>query len=342
MNLKTTSTSRNSEIGQDIPLRTTSITQLIFRPMVIDNPHNKKASVKGTFIYQKKDSKGQWQDYKTLDLNKLKIGEWIKLELKSEELLTLITELDKYYQIFDKYGIVSGVANYTIRSSDVESVIKKLLESPENLEAIKKLKIEDLKKLNLISTISSFKDVLNTWNNNKKNGNENFWQNFFSANSWVIAQTFSCPTILFQGKAYVGGKSIDNKGGKVVDLIYQNRLTKNILVVEIKTPITKLLGTLYRDNIYPVSSDLSGSIAQILRYEDELQKNYHALLKSSETFTVLNPKCLVIIGSLNNENFSREQKESFELYRNDSKQIEIITFDELFGKIELLIDLLEK
>ena len=35
-------------------------------------------------------------------------------------------------------------------------------------------------------------------------------------------QIFSYSAVLFQDKAYVGGKGIDNKGGNVIDFIYQN------------------------------------------------------------------------------------------------------------------------
>ncbi len=337
----TKSTSLTSATGQDIELRVTESSKLIFRPEVVDNPHDRDACVRGNFIFQRKRLSGQWDDYKTLDLSKLKDGEWIKLELKSGELKKLITELDKYYGVFKKYGIRLGEASFAVTPQNARPIIEQFLKNPENFEKLQELKIEDLKKLNFVSSINSLKSVLKLWDSNKNNGGENFWQTFFKENSWVIAQIFSYPVILFEDKAYVGGKSIDNKGGNIVDFIFKNGFSDNVLVVEIKTPTTPLMGSHYRDNAYSISTDLGGSIVQVLKYKDELSKNYYALRQESKkVFQVFNPKCMVIIGKIAN-GLNPEQKTSFELYRGDSKQVEIVTFDELFQKVQMLSDLLE-
>ena len=88
--IKIKSTSKNSAIGSDILLRTTTTTRLLFKPEIVNNPHNKNASVRGTFIFQKKGRNNSWEDYKNLDLTKLKASEWVQIELKSEEVFKLI------------------------------------------------------------------------------------------------------------------------------------------------------------------------------------------------------------------------------------------------------------
>lgn len=339
--ITTKSTSLTSAVGQDIELRRTESSRMIFRPEVVDNPHDQTACVRGNFIYQRKKKSGKWEDYKTLDLSKLKDSEWVKLELKSGELKKLITELDKYYEVFKKYGIRLGETSFVVTPENAREIIEKFLQNPENFEKLQDLRIEDLKKLNLVSSINSLKSVLKTWNDNKNNSDENFWQTFFKDNSWIIAQVFSYPVILFKDKAYVGGKSIENKGGNIVDFIFKNGFSDNILLVEIKTPTTLLMGSHYRDNAYCISTDLGGSIVQVLKYKDKLQKNYYALRQESDkAFQVINPKCMVLIGKLVN-GLNEEQKVSFELYRGDSRQVEIVTFDELFQKVQMLTDLLE-
>ncbi|OGG35324.1 MAG: hypothetical protein A2427_02280 [Candidatus Nealsonbacteria bacterium RIFOXYC1_FULL_40_7] len=339
--ITTKSTSLTSAVGQDIELRVTTTSRLMFRPEVVDNPHDQDACVRGNFIFQRKKPSGQWEDYKTLDLSKLKDGEWIKLELKSGELKTLITELDKYYSVFKEYGIRSGEASFAVTPQNAKPIIEQFLKNPENFEKLQDLKIEDLQKLNYVSNINSLKSVLKVWDDNKNNGDESFWQTFFKDNSWVIAQIFPYPVILLEDKAYVGGKSIDNKGGNIVDFIFKNGFSDNVLVVEIKTPTTSLMGSHYRDNAYSISTDLGGSTVQVLKYKDELSKNYYALRQQTDkAFQVFNPKCMVIIGKVVN-GLNAEQKTSFELYRGDSKQVEIVTFDELFQKVQMLSDLLE-
>ena len=340
--ITTKSTSLSSAIGQDIELRVTETSRFIFRPEIVDNPHDKTACVRGNFIFQRKKKTGQWEDYKNQDLSRLKDSEWIKLELKSSELKKLITELDKYYEIFKKFGIVLGEKSFVVTPENAREIIEKFLQNPENFKKLQELQINDLKKLNLISSINSLKNVLKTWSDNKKNGDESYWQTFFKENSWIIAQIFSYPVILLQNQAYVGGKGINNKGGNVVDFLYKNSLSDNVLLVEIKTPITPIVGSAYRNKSYSISSDLSGSITQILNYKDELQKDYHRLVRqSTKIFQTFNPKCMVVVGTLSDSSLNTEQKRSFELFRSDSRQVEIVTFDELFQKVQMLVSLLE-
>ena len=72
------------------------------------------------------------------------------------------------------------------------------------------------------------------------------------------------PCALYEAQAYVGGKTIDNHNGSALDFLYQNKLTNNVVLVEIKTPVTKLLGRQYRARSYSMSDELSGGIAQVL------------------------------------------------------------------------------
>ena len=54
------------------------------------------------------------------------------------------------------------------------------------------------------------------------------------------------------------------------------------------------------------------------------------------------PTCVVIIGNYSREiNKSSIKKKSLGLFRSHLKDIEIITYDELFGKVQLLVNLLE-
>jgi hypothetical protein len=54
----------------------------------------------------------------------------------------------------------------------------------------------------------------------------------------------------------------------------------------------------------------------------------------------LSPRGLLIVGSAVQLN-SHAQKASFELFRNNQREIEIVTFDELHRKIGLMVELLQ-
>lgn len=105
MEISLTSTSSNSAQGEDIIIRETSTTRLLFRPMITNNIHNEDASVKGWFLFQRKKSGDSWEEYQEYNANNLKADEFFKLEIKSSEMLALMNELDMYYKIHKEYGI---------------------------------------------------------------------------------------------------------------------------------------------------------------------------------------------------------------------------------------------
>lgn len=116
-----------------------------------------------------------------------------------------------------------------------------------------------------------------------------------------------------------------------------------MLIVEIKTPETPLLGqSAYRPpDVYPVSRDVCGAVGQIGQYKEEFLHNYSELYRKSEgKFLLADPRCLVVVGST--EQFdSVAKKDSFEYFRRGQRGTEIITFDELFRKVEVLLGLLQ-
>jgi lipopolysaccharide biosynthesis glycosyltransferase len=208
---------------------------------------------------------------------------------------------------------------------------------------ISQINDDDLKKLQSATGILHFKNLLKIWEENKTNDDELFWQEVFSNRSEIISQVFSYPVVVLKDKAYVGGKLINNLGGKVADYLYQNKNTKNAIIVEIKTPMTRLLKSEYRPNVYSVSEDLSGSVNQTLLYVNSLLKDYYSLDRDeSSRFEANNPRSLLIIGSFENEGIVGEKKKSFETFRNDLRNIDVITFNELFGKIAILLTLLQQ
>ncbi|MEC0234878.1 DUF4263 domain-containing protein [Paenibacillus kribbensis] len=207
-------------------------------------------------------------------------------------------------------------------------------------EALSKLNELFLKTHYALQGIDKFMKVIDFWYKNKENSMESTWHEFFIQHNWVLSQCFSLPFILFKDKAYAGGKDLSNRGGSVLDFIYKNNLFENVAILEIKTPLTQLIGQEYRNSVFSISADLSGSLNQLLHYKDRLQKEYYVNKYNTKTaFHALNPKCVLLIGTL--EGLGESEKQNFELFRSELRTIEIITYDELFEKIKLLKDLLQ-
>lgn len=122
-----------------------------------------------------------------------------------------------------------------------------------------------------------------------------------------------------------------------------NSLSNNVSFLEIKTHKTKLIeGTAYRgDDVFCMSKDLTGCINQVLNQRDNFQKEFYQKKYTSKgEFETFNSKCVVLIGSINSLN--ENQKYSFELFRSNSRDVEILTFDELENKIKSLQKILKK
>jgi Shedu protein SduA, C-terminal len=155
--------------------------------------------------------------------------------------------------------------------------------------------------------------------------------------SYVLPQMFSVPAVVIGDKAYVGGTAVDRKDARFVDYLFAGETSKDALLVEITTPVTKLLGSEYR-NVYRPSPELSGAVVQIL--DNRRQLVVDGVNRASEThIPYFNPRCLLLIGNGAAELTDRRKRQSFEIFRAGMHEVEILTFDELFHKIEAIAKL---
>lgn len=253
-------------------------------------------------------------------------------------------KIEEQVKHFDGISIIE----YDEKFSFYEEKGKIMIKVPDNVETIQQAFEKSLEILNkLISRaensmlgLDGFIKLINIWKENIENNDESFWQSTFKKYSWVIAQCFSMPLMLFQDQAYVGGTSIDNRNGSITDYAYKNNLTGSLALVEIKNPKANITGRKYR-NTYTISSELTGSINQLLNYKSNLQKEFYKFqAQTSNQLKSLNSKCLLIIGKL--DVLDNIQKESFELFRNELKSVDIVTFDELFLKVETMINIIKE
>lgn len=176
------------------------------------------------------------------------------------------------------------------------------------------------------------------------NDNEEFWQQCLGENGFVLSQLFPVPVVIVQGKAYVGGKSLSNKGGAIVDFLLKNKIGQNAILVEIKTPVSPLLrNTTYRQGVFAPSPEVSGAIAQVLDYRRQLIENAYGLRNQEEglDFYAFEPTAVIVAGNAASQLTNETRRRSFELFRAQLRHIQLITYDELFGKVESLIEVLQ-
>lgn len=371
------STSTVTADASPIVLNQTEFLRFKFIPTLVNNEKEPQKSISGKLLYEKKrknDVSFPSEDSSIttkVSRGSVKVGDWMEFQLNTSETYELYTGLKRLYALYENMGeIPYGSATYTrVDSSfrqflsiiqtdpsaarmigneenyDLVKTLLRLITQTDSRESLQKslaeLQEENLQHLTSSLNIEKLQRVATLMKDNLDNDSEEFWQStVFKENQWVLAQIFACPCTIFADKAYVGGKRINNSGGNLCDFIYQNSLSQNIALIEIKTPCTDIIGSQYRGT-FSFSYELSGAVNQVLNYRDKLTKEYYTLCHQGEVpFEVMTPKCVVIIGKLST--LATDHIAAFENFRNSLSNILILTFDELYQRIVDLISVLSE
>ncbi len=143
------------------------------------------------------------------------------------------------------------------------------------------------------------------------------------------------------------------EAGKRSDALLKTRgLISSLCFVELKTHRTQLLSNEpYRPESWRISNELAGAIAQVQKTVQKALKSLKVETTSTDGFPtgeiVFNyqPKAVVVIGCLDEFRSSYGVNElkysSFELFRRNTMNPEIITFDELYDRARFIVELAE-
>lgn len=359
--LTTESTSKNTaNIIEDFILgEETNTTRKVFRASIIDNPNDPNSNVRGLIIHQRKNPSGLWEDTKSINLTTLKGGEGVKFELRSSQVKDLYNAIDKSRRIANG-GIEIGKKEFIILDNEQ---IEEIVSIPDNQkELIKELIKQNLSEeiwmelidqepdiasklafsriqSNRIKVLNQFQEGLN------KNHDENYWQKFFEENTWIFGYGLNYQFLnLLQSQPHLGGTQVNRKGAQKGDyLMNTSAKTKFTVLVEIKKDNTELLDLTkrYRNGAYQVNSEVVGGVSQLQvnckTWEIEGSNqiaNFEEFSKSS-IFTH-QPKGILVVGNTNQLD-SYEKRNSFELFRQNLSNPEIITFDELYERAKYIV-----
>ncbi len=211
----------------------------------------------------------------------------------------------------------------------------------EDKSAVKKTDSVTLAKLksnielvSLERLIGSYEDLLS------KRTKEDTWQQLFNQNPFILSLAFGYPAIKISDQASVGGKRLTGAGEKITDYLIKNGVTNNLALIEIKKPSSSLINkTVYRESVYCASTELTGSVTQVLDQCYQLQQNIAMIKSNSRIYDIESYAihCILVIGEMP---IDEDKKKSFEIYRRNSKNVQIITFDELLLKLKQLHEFL--
>lgn len=355
--INTQSTSNVSAKIDDRVLSQGATTRRVLRAELIRNQHNTDACVKVAIVHQRKSAKDDWSDIPAEPLTKMKAGDIMKLSLDTEETLKLREELNCLYDLYKEKGIPSGKRTLVVgdesevikTSSDRARLIKKMLDHNHAEELWSQL-VEfnpDL-AMTLCQTrihhqrVAAVKEFEQAIVDGRK---ENYWQDFFEKHTWIFGYGLDYRILrTVQSQPNYGGTSLSGRGGQRGDfLVATDADVRFTVLAEIKTPDTRLLEReCYRNGAFSPTMELSGGVSQVQAncHQWEIQgartdENRDRL--SRDSIHTIFPKGIIVIGHTN-QLCGHDQRASFERYRRNTTNPEIITFDELFARAKFIVN----
>lgn len=178
-----------------------------------------------------------------------------------------------------------------------------------------------------------------------KQGEEEIWHHFLKNNEWIIGLNVDIKFIRdFLSEQKVGFENSKGTGSPKVDLIGISYFTS---IVELKTSKTKIFisekSSKSRANTWDFSSDFIEAYSQVLAQRTSLTDNKSIIdddgqIIDTQINRILDPKAILLIGNRSEEfphirnNENNIKSDCFERIRRDTRNIEILTYDELFER----------
>ncbi|WP_433593444.1 Shedu immune nuclease family protein [Nocardia sp. CA-145437] len=198
------------------------------------------------------------------------------------------------------------------------------------------------------------------WKTNFPNqGCEAVWQDFFERNPWIFGVSLSGQLLTSWSpdklEQVVAGHSIASVGKRTDALLRTSGRIQSMVFAEIKTHRKELLEPVrepYRSGCWAPSFELSGGVVQIQGTVHRAVTQIGERLNDTAAdgsdipgkFTyLLRPRSYLVIGNLatlygESGGENQDKVRSFELYRRELVQPEVVTFDELLARAEWTIE----
>jgi hypothetical protein len=225
-------TSNQSATLDDVLLRETKTTRLVFRPEMVENPNSNGDNLRGTFLYERKGPHEEWLPTETIQLSHLKKGEGVRLELHAGEVSLLKAHLD---------DLVAGLTGQSVpglpsevlvvRGSQMEESLsftgslqtllqtnsehtQELLQifltwigsgenSTEVINALSSVDPADLTSLQTAAKVSQLKSAIATLEAQLESTDEDYWHHILVENSFIFEYLFYWPVTVVKDKGYV-------------------------------------------------------------------------------------------------------------------------------------------
>lgn len=279
---------------------------------------------------------------------------------KLAQLLAMLSELD-LANVNERRGqLIEGQAAGI--SAELRRTIRALLIQPDG-QAI----VEELVSNGLITShdivnlgyrkqqLSIFEELLNSPRTVEEYARthgvrldqpEKAWQHFFKRNDWIFGYGLDYRFLgILQDEAEVGVPDLDGANSPTTDFLAG---TKHFtMLVELKLPGTNLFGVRRnRSSAWKLSTDLYDAVSQMLEQKAswQVRSAMSSVTRDGEHIDQLtaDPKALLVIGQdaafeANNHRERQLKLRTFELFRRDTRNIEIVTYTELYERASFIV-----
>ena len=296
-------------------------------------------------------------------------GEAIRIDFNDGEKAQRFWELIGFLGSFkDLVDTGSFNRKYKVVTADYAQFLK-TLNTPDKIKAVTELirhgdfSTDDIKSLIYESRKKSLKRFL--WllrNKTLKDGTcrdlyrthfdltgeEAVWHHFLKANDWILGLNADLRfTSEYIDEARIGVEQTDGKGSPKVDFL---GVTNYTTLVELKTPDTSIFkerrGSHSRTNTWELSTEFISGISQCLGQKLTMDEDYAVKPIVDEDGNIISKdvvynadvKVIFIIGCRysqfphNRMSDNIIKSKTFEMFRRNNRNVEIITYDELFER----------
>lgn len=180
------------------------------------------------------------------------------------------------------------------------------------------------------------------------NWSEGEWEGFFRSNKWIFGHGLDYRFLgEVQGQPHYGGVTVTGSGGQRGDFLMATAAVARFTVlVEIKKPDSELVTkNTYRNGVHELGKELTGGVSQLQSYcrrwvlEGSRQETNVEMLMA-ENITTAEPKGFLIIGQTAQLD-DTAKKLTFELFRRNLHNPEVITYDELLARARFVVSVPE-
>jgi len=317
-----------------------------------------RTMLKAVYIKEKNDIEGfEIIKISNVKTEKVLLSKFNFLQLKS--FLAFISEIDlkgiteRRLKIFDDQELDSDTIKSvkTLLSKNggaeiVETLINEGIITSKDIvnTAFRKRGLQIFKKL--ISEKDYWK-VYATENGQSTHSEEKTFQYFFEKNQWIFGYglDYRYQNIL-QREAHLSDAELNGSNTVIGDYLLGDKMFTTF--IELKKPSTNLFGKMgNRSNSWRLSNELIESFSQILEHKasGQIRLEQKQFIDGEPLQQkAFDSKVILIIGNWNELDDSSNTLErdikmkTFELFRRDSRNVEILTFDELYERATFIVE----